>query len=371
MPTVGWIALAQANIAKPDVTFYIASAPYIPKSVSSIRRDSDLSVGEAVILLDNSDGSLDYLNDYTEIQQDSCTVQLGFSGSLETFNIFTGRIEYIRFIDHDAVVEIIIRDRVTQLLNKLIGDGNDPVYYENAVDMPAGFTAWDLLTDEAGLDGTENAGNTDIDYDSWVAWSTIMEDPGGTPYTLQGYWTGETVRNALLKLCDLTESTIYVNGDGKIAFAPSYATSSSVYTQSNILTRELIIDLSEYVGQFNIRCGYNKDTGVWTSNYPNFASAFGNYNYDPELVEEDTSLWHKDIISATRMFIDSNARIGYPSRRFHIKTGMMGFCDSIGIHIYIYDALYDPINNMDAYIEEITYNIDEGTTDIIARWLWA
>lgn len=373
MASANFINLCTHNVAKIDVYFYLNNELITGvKSVSQIRRDSDLSAGELVVVVENTDGDLDDLvADYATTPHYGY-VQLGFENEIEVLNIYTGVLEYVRFLDHEATVELTFKDKLSRLLNITIGDGENPVRIGHDAIGNAADVAWTILTDYGLLDDTESTANTDIDYAWFQTWEGIMLVGGGAldPYRLETYFTSQSCGSALKKLCDLTESVMWTNSDGKIRFShPLMATTGQSYTVSKLFGRILELTTDERMGSFTCYYGYDPDTDEWAGNVPIYSSTYGLLDYNPIFIEQDRTMWHQTQASATRFVNECDDRIGYPSKRFELNTGLTGFLEDIGNQAAVVDAIY-PAGQANAIIEELTLNLDEGLAMIRARWLY-
>lgn len=134
------------------------------------------------------------------------------SGNQEWLDILTGWADDPNFLA--AMLNLAIRDKFAGLLEKELGSDEAPLNYYSLSYNPADLT-WDILTTQGGLDSTTSTANTDIDYSSWSAWKT---DCATANLSLEAEFTGQSIREALELIRDLTNSDIYVGGDGKLKF---------------------------------------------------------------------------------------------------------------------------------------------------------
>jgi len=113
-----------------------------------------------------------------------------------------------------TLVSLPIRDKMAGLLEKVLGSSASPLDYYSSSYNPADL-AWSILTVYGGLDSTADASNADIDYSIWAAYKADCTSEG---LSLKARFTGQTVGAALDLLKELTNSDIFVAGDGKIRF---------------------------------------------------------------------------------------------------------------------------------------------------------
>jgi len=134
------------------------------------------------------------------------------AGNQEWLDILTGWADDPEFLE--ALVNLPIRDKFAGLLEKHLGSKEAPLNYYSISYNPVDLT-WDILTTQGGLDPTASTANTDIDYTSWLDWKT---DCATANLLLEAEFTGQSIRDALELIRDLTNSDIYVGGDGKLKF---------------------------------------------------------------------------------------------------------------------------------------------------------
>jgi len=376
MPTAPFIVLCQDNIAKIEYYFTFDGTPtqHI-KSISQISRNSDLSAGDVIITLDNTGADFDYLYADETYLHKIGYIQLGFAGEIEVLNLFTGTLERVKFLDNDAVVELTFKDKFSRFLESVVGSNETPLELGDQSNTLASDIVWYILTHygDPTLDDTESTSNTDIDYTSWLAWSGIMLNGGAAldPYYIRTYLTGQSIKSVLQKICDLTESVIWIGGDGLVKFThPLIATTGQAYTQSNIINRVLELSTDERIGYYEAWYGYDPATDEWTDKVPQYSATYGTLGFDPSYIEQDRAIWHVASGGATRFIDESDVRIGYPSRRFEIITGLTGYLDDIGYKVTNQHNIGDvTLNNV--IIEEISFNCDEGTANLKGYWKYA
>ncbi|MBA7665195.1 hypothetical protein ES703_73264 [subsurface metagenome] len=133
-------------------------------------------------------------------------------GNQEWLDILTGWADDPEFLE--ALVNLPIRDKFAGLLEKELGSKEAPLNYYSISYNPADLT-WDILTTQGGRDPTASTANTDIDYTSWSTWKANCTTAN---LSLEAEFTGQTIREALELIRDLTNSDMYVGGDGKLKF---------------------------------------------------------------------------------------------------------------------------------------------------------
>lgn len=182
----------------------------------SINRASDsiVSGGTSLALINTDKHWNKFISDKTNLRR-TAKLQLGIEyepGDDERIDVLTGWGDDSEF--REALVNLPIRDKFAGFLEKELGSKEDPLDYYSTSYNPADL-AWDILTTHGGLDSTASSANTDIDYTTWSAWKTACTT---ADLSLEARFTGETIKEALELIRDLTNSNIHQAGNGKIKF---------------------------------------------------------------------------------------------------------------------------------------------------------
>lgn len=211
-----------------------------------------------------------------------CSLNLSFSGIVGSLRLLKGTVEDVKF--EGATVTMWIRDKMALMLEKRMGSGPLPVDYYTTVDPfnPADLV-WLILTQWGELDDTASADNIHIDYTSWLAWKARCLAHN---YQVRARFPGTTILNALLRVGDLTNSFVWVDGAGKFQFSmfePPYSFSASdrAYDTDNAVAIDVAIEKSTVKNAVTIYYGHDPD-----ANYEPAATitsnkiGFGNDNPD-------------------------------------------------------------------------------------------
>ncbi|GAH46684.1 unnamed protein product, partial [marine sediment metagenome] len=234
------------------------------KNFGSISRASDtiVSGGMSLDLINTDKNWNKFITDKTNLRR-TAKLQIGLTNGEgeEWIDILTGWGDDPEF--SKAMVSLPIRDKFAGLLEKKLGSGEVPLDYYSSAYNPADLT-WSILTVHGGYDSTESTANIDIDYASWSAWKTACSTAS---FSLKARFTGETIREALELIRDLTNSDIHVSGAGKIKFFRF--TQAAPPDESYLFNSDKVVDLSVKL---------NSDKIV------NYLEAFYNYDMPPELL---------------------------------------------------------------------------------------
>ncbi len=362
------------NINKPNISprirLTIGGTDYdeYVNGISLIRRDVNLSAGKASVTLNNAGGTFNYLKATNTALGQAASVKVYLNGDTDNMHtIMLGEIEGVRFSATKTVVDI--KDHVSDLLKKKVGSGRGPINYWTVGDAwTPPKLVWELLTNpnRAGLNSLTGPGNPDIDYVSFALWRDDHCD--ANDYAIGARLTGQTIRNILLMICQLSHSYIWANNEGKIAFAPPFGSGYS-YDESNSKPRDLPITMDKIINDIDIRWSYTPDTTGWTG-YINdedtdSKTAFGTFEH----TEESRIVWHRTQASAESDAAATMTDYAFPLRFLDIKTGPYGIIEDIGNQITINDTLKS-ISNATPVIEEIAYDLNTWETTLKARWPW-
>lgn len=305
------------------------------KSVSQVVRSLNLSAGTVTVVVDNSAGTFNgRITDDTWDQQ-RAYIKVFFDGLAEYMNLLAGIVTKVQY--QGATATIYIRDHMAQMLNREVGDWENEVDYYSSAYNPADLV-WAILTDSdyGNLDDTESAANTDIDYTQWSSWKTDMTNAS---YSLSGRFTGQTIRDILLKVCELTDSYIWVNGDGLFEFAmhagSSMQDSTEDFTNDNIIPEDesnipfLTADIEDIRNKIRSWHSFNPDTGKSTAALGTDADKVAHYGIF-RAIEKDNWLWHADSASSSAFRTAYLQRYAYPYRQVELMATMGAWMNDLG-----------------------------------------
>lgn len=336
--------------------------------VSMIRRDVHLSAGTATLTLDNSRGTWNFLKATNTALGDSAQIQVYIEGDpTNVLTLLDGNVDSVRYDKATAI--LAIKDHANDWLDKKMGSNQYPaVYY--AQTWSADDLVWDILRDHAGLDGTANPSNPDIDFTSFAAWRdqhTVIKK-----FAMEARPTGHTVAAILMKICQHTHSYIYNNRDGKVAFAPPFQPGYSYDEGNTAGGRNLTVTKDNIINTISVRYAYNStlDEWVFVTTEATDAGSIAQFGTFP-IVIEDRIVWHMQIDSAESDRDDTLREYAYPHRFFVLKAGPPGIMEDLCNEIKVSDEL-KAITNADPIIEEISYDLNPSNFGVImkARWPW-
>lgn len=185
-----------------------------------------------------------------------------FQGTDGALPLLTGTVEEVSY--NEATVTLSIRDRMAPMLEKKIGSGQAPAdYYTMQNPFNPATIVWNVLITWGELDSTFTTANTQINFTSWQAWYNRC---AAHNYKVRGRFTGMTIQNMLLRIGDMTNSFIWVDGEGFFRFnmfePPHLAgASDATYDVDNSIAIDIDIDKSTIENTMNIYYGHNPDVG--------------------------------------------------------------------------------------------------------------
>lgn len=337
----------------------------LENGISTIRRDINLSAGKATIRANNAGKWWNFLKDTNTALGDSARIQVYIDG--DEGNILTlldGHVERVRY--PGSTVVLTIKDHAGDWLDKKVGSNKQYAVWYSAQSRFSDDLVWHMLTNEGELDATDTPANPDIDYASFAAWRDQHVRVYG--YKLSGRPTGQTISTLLRKVCQMSHSYIWVNNDGKVAFAPPYQPGYS-YDEENTRDRDLLIDKDKIINDVSVGRAYSYTQGDWMAYYGDTdATSIAKFGTFP-LVVEDRILYHGPQASAESDRDATLSQYAYPLRFLTFKAGPPAIMEDVCNQITVSDSLKE-ITNAGAVIEEINYDLSNWVVDIRARWDW-
>lgn len=355
-------------------------------SVSQIVRSASLQAGIATVVVNNSAGTFNgRITDDTWDQQRQY-VKINFDGLAEDMNLLAGIVSKIEY--QGARATIYIRDHLAQMLNRSVGDWATEVDYYSGAAPHAGdgyspaWLVWYILTTSAygNLDNTAGAGNTDIDWTSFSNWAT---DCATANYALKGKFTGEmTIRDIILRVCELTDSYAWVNADGKFEFAvhdgANQPAGSESYDDDLIIPEDesntpfLVIDTDHIRNELISWWGYDP-----TADEPEKSATraigtdagsqgqYGEFHY----MDMDRNIWHANATSHSSYRAAWVARFAGPRRVVRFEAQMPSWLEDIGHTVSVTNSLLG-ISSETMTIIKMILLPDKGHTLMTLYWDW-
>lgn len=295
-------------------------------------------------------------------------LELGFDG--EWITRYRGYLDEVEFITEDRPkCQMVFVSKAKRAIERSLGSGAFPLDYSTSAWNPADL-AWDLLTTRGGLDSTTSTANIDIDYTSWLAYKSICSS---LTFSLKGYFTGQSIAEALRLICLLTDAVIYGETDGKYyfkKFIPAESINAYLFTEANthLQSGQMYLNKKRIINKAKTWYGYNPATGAWGGSVTH-EDATSQTNYSLMGREFDnTGVWHADLSSATASGERLVARYSEPVETvtFKTKPGTQAMIHQLGDMIFLTWGQIDYSMRL-MRIYGINGNLTDGTYEIIAE----
>lgn len=286
----------------------------------------------------------------------------------EFINIFTGWADdpvYSR-----GLVSISLRDKFAGLDEKELGSDESPIDYYSSSYNPADL-AWNVLVTHGGLDSTASTSNTDIDYTSWSAWKTACTTGN---LSLEAKFTGQKIMSALELIRDLTNSDIFVAGDGKIKFYRFLVETipEDVFHYNGDFYDDFSVrlDSEKIINYVDVYYDYNTTGESWAGNYlaqdsDSQQEPPDGYGLSSETIS-GTTVWHATSASAAAYADRRVAEFKEPIETVSFRSFMMGMSSEIGDVIQVSNPLLDYAGEHFRVRKITALEMSEGTVNLEA-----
>lgn len=375
------LATFRSNLLKPSTKlrykFLYNSTNYTSMltkpGLATVRRDINLSAGMALVTLNNAGGWWNFLHATNNALGGTAELQVYVHGdTTNIYTLFKGTV--MDPVYEGATVTLTIKDHNSRFLDKKIGSNKTPVQFYAQTYTPD-HIVWSLLTnaDYGGLDSTESPANTDIDYASYARWRD--NHIATENYGIAGKFTGQTIAELLMIICQMTHSYIWINNSGKVEFAPPHELGFS-YDEGNTGTesepgqgRNLTLKTGLILNDVTVRRGYNFTLGTWVGSVNDTSAVsiakFGTF----AKTVEGRIIAHMTEASATSDRDDTLTYYAFPLRFFDLIAGYPALMEDLGRAITVSDTVKN-ISSQIAYTESILYDLNTWEIKIKARWPW-
>lgn len=364
--TSWFIDQLKAQVATPKRMFTLGGSDYSTRVLDwpNIERSGyEISMSTPRVTLTNADG---YFNFFFQTlysmaasgTQIPAVLKYGFthptSGD-ELIPIFTGQFKGISYSNDKA--RITCRDNLWQLEKLQVGDGDtNPVSYYNTL---ANSLTWSVLTSYGMRSNIASTSNPDIDYPSFVEWGTVIQ---AEALGLSGILRGDKVFDIIHEVQELTDSAIWIDGNGRLKFV-RFSEASSIDTLIQVLdTIEIGVDVDDarIVNKQYVSAQYSKDTEfygitVWSQSSDSMATyGLREGHVKPEL------LWHTSSQDANTLAYRRIYTRSTPWPRFELTTPGHGFNMDIGDTVRYVNSFFATTSATGYRIMEQAFNMNDG-----------
>lgn len=360
------------NITKPSVElrykFTYEGVDYtdLVLDLPTITRNVNLAAGKATIVVNNRSGFWNFLHKTNDALGGTAQIQVFIAGDeSNVLTILKGKVQRPKWIG--AKIRLVIRDHSGDWLNIKLGSNASPITrWAGSLQNFPDTIVFDMLTTEGGLSTLSDPSNPDIDYTSFAAWRD--QHVRANNYEIDARPTGHTISVMLMKICQASHSFMWVNNDGKVAFAPPFQPGFS-YNKGNSLV-DLTMNEDKILNKVRARRGFNFTTGKWaaTRAFSSDATSIARFGTFPKTIE-DRVVWHESNASADEDRDETLTDYAFPLRFFDIMAGPPAIMEDLCNVLTVNDSLLQ-VTNAAPRIEEITYDLDSWIMTMKARWMW-
>ena len=272
----------------------------------------------------------------------------------EYIPVFKGYLKQITFNKEKAKFKF--KDKMWELGERKIGDSENPVTFTSVI--PSDI-AWALVTCYAPYNGSKDNNNPDINFVKFEEWSSVFS---ADSVLMSARYEGMKVNQALANLARMTESAIWVEGDGKLNFQ-RFSTASSLditFTADDL--KELSIDLNDtkLINKQFIAANYSVNSDYFLINvYDESSTSVNSFGLREDYME-DSSIWFVNSASALTIAQRRTIVYGAPPRKFDLSTMLGGVYRQIAETIRIDDTFFGITSEESWRIMGYNFNVDKG-----------
>jgi len=353
----------QKKIYEPKRTLYIGTSDYSDRVVRwpKIRRTAnEVESVKIKVPIANNDGALNNFFEQTYSLVNTVSVHLGDThptSGWEDIDLFTGYLHGVKYSNKQCIIEA--RDRLFDFTQKKIGDTNSVVGIPSSGGIIPSDLAWILCTCYGELSTIQGDSNPDIDWDEYNQWAAQFS---ANTIEAHGRYTGNKISEALNHLAEYTDSSIVIEGDGKIHFKKFEEVSSQDYTwtQDEITKLELDVNKRRLVNKQYVSWDYKPESDYFEGNVfaqnSTSVNTFGLY----EATLEKESIWYVDTPSALNIAQRNVSLYADPPRYYQLTTGLDGIWRKIGETARFVDSFYNVTSGAGWRIVEREINLHDG-----------
>jgi hypothetical protein len=337
------------TIGSSDYSDFVSRWPKIKWTVN------DLKAVNPSITLYNQDGALNNFYNNTYLITTSADIQFGFthptSGD-ELITLWQGWLKRVNYRRGNCIVSF--EDKIRTLGERTVGDSKTPVTY--ATDIPSDI-ADSLVQSHGQLDFATN-----IDSSDFFIWADVFSRD-----TVQGAarYEGVKVRDAITRLAKMTDSAVWIAGDGKIHFKRFEAVSSNdiTLTDNEVNFVDINLDDTRLINKQWVYGDYKQESNFYNIIVNHVSTSSVNTYGVREDIMRDETFWFADSASAFNMASRKTVLFHDVPKKFNLQTNLIGLQLEIGDTIRFVDDFFS-ITSADAWrITEYNLNIDKGVID--------
>ncbi len=344
--------------AEPKRVFKIGTSDYsdrVTKWPSLKRTAQEIKSVNPRIPLSNVDGEFNLFYENTYLMPNTCTLEMGFthptSGD-ELITVFTGYLKDVKYSNKECIV--LMKDKIWDFTQKTAGESDVPVEFSS--EIPSDI-AWTLCTCYGGL-STDSDTNPDINYASFLEWAEVFSRDF---IICDAYYDGKKITESLTSLAEMTDSAIWIEGDGKINFKrfTEASTLDMVLTiDDEILDLTIDVESQKLINKQGVAFGYAPESSYWQSTvYHQDSISVNTFGLYEETIN-DESIWYVSSVHALHLAQRKVALFKDPPKLFNLEIPLVGIYRQLGETIRLVDSFYNQTSADAWVIREYDYNMN-------------
>ena len=272
----------------------------------------------------------------------------------EMVTLYTGNLKDVRY--SDRACQIKTRDKLFDFTERKVGDSDTPVVFSETI--PSDI-AWTLCSCYGGLCDSKSTGNDDIDYTVFNAWASQFS---ADSILVNAYYDGLKVTEALTRLCKMTDSVSWVEGDGKVNFRKFVEPGSHDITLTRDEYSDILIDVEQLriTNKAYVYWDYDINSEYWTKTCLSQESTSVNSFGLHEDMWKDETVWYVNSVGALNFAQRQTMLLKDPPKSFKVDTDLYAMRQQLGETIRLVDSFYN-ITSMSGWrLSEYELNMETG-----------
>lgn len=179
---------------------------------------------------------------------------------------------------------------------------------------------------------------------------------------MTGRYSGQKVTEALSRLKHMTDSVIWGDTDGKLAFKRITAIDSkdSLITTDEAVNLEIDLDQTKMVNEQHVELLYSVNSDYWTGKVTSVHStSMSAYGRREDIIRDD-KIWFISSVDATNLAIRMTTRKADPVVDYNVVTGMIGTHRGVSETIRLVDSFYNISSDAGWMISQHKIMMDHG-----------
>jgi len=320
------------TIGTSDYTDRVAKWPRIKRTMNDVK---SLKV---IMPVNNVDGHFNGFYEDVYTIPNTGTLQMGFTHPTSGNEFITLYIGFLKNVSYkEELCNLEFRDNLNDFQSRKVGDSDVSVVFSSQI--PSDI-AWDLCTSYGNLSNIASTNNADIDYDTFLAWAKSFS---GDSVLTEAQYDGMKVTQALNNLAKMTDSAIWVEGDGKLNFLrPEEPSSLDItFTRDQFHDIEIDVESLRVINKAWVYWDYAVESDYFQSKVFAIDSAsINSYDLREEIIK-DESIWYVNSVSALVHAQRKTTVFRDPPKCFIIDTNLYGMRQQLGETIRLVDSFYN------------------------------